>query len=101
MAQATPETSAVRKSVMAQGRRDALAWLRPFGETSYTFQRLSEMFKPALRRRNPRVDGPRRIVTDVLLMPTFEFGYPVAVCVQMKINDLSGHPDRFCLHRLH
>jgi hypothetical protein len=59
------------------------------------------MFKPALRRCYPRVDSPRRIVTDVLLMPAFEFGYPLAVFIKVKVNDPSGNPDRFCMLRLH
>ena len=47
--------------------------------TGRTLQLLTEMFKSPLRRRNPRVDGPRRIVTDVLLVAAFKFSYPVAV----------------------
>jgi hypothetical protein len=49
--------------------------------TGRTLQLLTEMFKSPLRRRNPRVDGPRRIVTDVLLMAAFKFSYPVAVFI--------------------
>jgi hypothetical protein len=78
------------------------ARLLPFGEiASCTLQLPSEIFQPALRRCYPRVDGPRRIVTDVLLMPAFKFGYPLVVFIKVKVNDLSGSPDRFCLHRLH
>ena len=40
-------------------------------------------------------------MTDVLLMPAFEFGYPFAVFINVKVNDLARNPDRFCLHRLH
>jgi hypothetical protein len=40
-------------------------------------------------------------VTDSLLMPAFEFGYPLAVFIKVKVNNLSGNPDRLCLHRLH
>jgi hypothetical protein len=36
------------------------------------------MFKSPLKRRNPRVDDPRRIVTDVLLVAALKFSYPVA-----------------------
>jgi hypothetical protein len=81
---------------------NASARLRPSGEiASCTLQLLSEMFKPALRRCYPRVDSPGRIMTDVLLMPAFEFGYPLAVFIKVKVNDPSGNPARFCMLRLH
>jgi hypothetical protein len=40
-------------------------------------------------------------MTDVLLMPAFEFGYPLAVFIKVKVNDPSGNPARFCMLRLH
>jgi hypothetical protein len=40
-------------------------------------------------------------MSDVLLISALRFSQPVAVFVQMKINDLSRGADRFCLHGFH
>jgi hypothetical protein len=63
--------------------------------TGRTLQLLTEMFKSPLRRRNPRVDGPRRIVSDVLLVAALKFGYPVAVFIQMKSTIFRRTPADF------
>jgi hypothetical protein len=39
--------------------------------------------------------GPRRIVTNVLLMPALQFSDPVAAFIHMKINDLCIVPATF------
>jgi hypothetical protein len=69
--------------------------------TNRAVQFPSEMFESALRGCYPRVDNPRWIVTDLLLMPAFEFGYPLAVFIKVKVNNPSRNSDRLCLHRLH
>jgi len=38
---------------------------------------------------------------DLSLMPAFEFRYPLAVFIKVKVNNLSRNPDRLCLHRFH
>jgi hypothetical protein len=45
--------------------------------------------RPTFPARHPRPILPRRIVTHVLGVSTFEIRYPVAVIVEMKPDDLS------------
>jgi len=45
--------------------------------------------------------GPRRVVTDVLLVPAFQFSDPVAAFIHMKINDLLHRPCNVCLDGFH
>jgi hypothetical protein len=45
--------------------------------------------------------GPRRVVTDVLMMTALKFCQPVAVLIHVKINDLLHRPCYFYLHRFH
>jgi hypothetical protein len=44
--------------------------------------------------------GPRRVVADVLLMPTVKFSNPIQNFIQMKVNDFS-HRSGSYLPRLH
>ena len=55
--------------------------LRERLKTGRAVQLSSEMLEPALRRCNPGADIPRRIVTDMLLMPAFQFGDPLVVFI--------------------
>lgn len=45
--------------------------------------------------------GPRRVVADVLLMPTFKVGNPVEEFVQMKIYNFAWDVCRMGLRRIH
>jgi hypothetical protein len=59
------------------------------------------MLKPPLRGCDPMPIGPRRIVADVLLMPTFKVGNPVEEFVQMKIYNFARDVCRMGLRRIH
>jgi hypothetical protein len=42
-------------------------------------------------RGNPEADLPRRIMTNVLAVPTSEFGHPVPFVILVKTNDWLVH----------
>ena len=45
--------------------------------------------------------GPRRIVTNMLLMSAFKIGNPVEAFVLMKGDDFTWDSGRFCTHGFH
>lgn len=57
--------------------------------TNQTTQLETEVIKPSLGRCHPVPMRPRRIVSDMLLMPALQLGNPIAASIQMVINDLS------------
>ena len=69
--------------------------------TAWAFQLLAQMLKPSLRSGNPTMIRPWRIVRDPVIVTAFQFGNPITIFVQMKINDLSRNPRRFGWCRLH
>jgi hypothetical protein len=44
---------------------------------------------------------PRGVVPDVLLMPAFQFGNPIQLFIQMKVDDSSQRPRDFYFDRFH
>jgi hypothetical protein len=51
-----------------------------------------------LRCGYPVTMRPRRIMTNVLLMPALQFGNPVASFIHVKINDFLHRACNFGLH---
>ena len=68
---------------------------------SRTAQFLTHMLEAALRGCNPVMVDIRRIIPNVLLMPAFQFRYPVAVYIHMKTDNLAQNPDRLGFHWPH
>jgi len=50
------------------------------------------VLEAALRRGYPVMVSVRRVVADVLLVATLEFGDPVAALVHVKVDYLSQDP---------
>src|SRR5262249_36783412 len=55
------------------------------------------MFTPPLKCRDPVAIGPRRVMSDVLLMPALPISHPIEAFVLMKPNNLSWNPTRYIL----
>ena len=65
------------------------------GQLLYIAQHALELHAEArcapFRNRDPDADLPRRIVPDVLRVPAFELGHPVAFLVLMVADDRPTH----------
>lgn len=59
-------------------------------QTDHAWQFVTEMVISSLGRRNPMAISPRRIVTDMLLMPALQIGNPIEAFIQMIIYNLAG-----------
>src|SRR6266478_3138781 len=56
------------------------------------------MFQPSFKSCYAMAGGPRRIVTNMLLMPAFKVGNPVQAFVLMKGDDFTRDSGDFCSH---
>ena len=56
---------------------------------------LPENLRAALGRDDPGARGPRRIVTNVLVVATFELGHPMLLVILMEADDSSVHVDQY------
>ena len=54
-------------------------------------EHFAEFAVAAFLRCDPRTVDPRRLMTDMLLMPTFEFSDPVVLVVDMIADDTFFH----------
>jgi hypothetical protein len=70
------------------------------GRTGKTIQFMANVFSSTLGCRHPMAIRPRWIMSDVLVMPAIEFGYPIQIIIQMKSNNFSGSALQLSL-RLH
>ena len=62
---------------------------------------MAEVLIPALWGCYPMAISPRRIVSDVLLMPAFKVSNPVEGLIQMKIYDFASDTCRLCMTGIH
>jgi hypothetical protein len=53
----------------------------------FTWKRLPQHAAATLCRGSPRPIDPRRIVPDMLVVPTFKFSNPVLLIILMEVDD--------------